>query len=92
MPSHALRRFQQSKWAAYPREGGGHAPDKPYQLFLNEYPTGPSAKWTPAVAGAILFLFGLGKKGTRLDKEIHRAECAWRRGGELNVRQKQRRV
>jgi hypothetical protein len=74
------------RWAAAPRRvRGGNPIDKPYQVFLNNVNAGGG---TPAVAAAILFLFGVGKKGARLDKETHRAEVAWRRGGKLNVRQK----
>ena len=72
------------RWAAAPREGGGNT-DKPYQVFLNNV---NAAGGTPAVAGAILFLFDLGKKGTRLTAEIHRAETAWNRANELNARRK----
>jgi hypothetical protein len=81
----AISRLQAVEWAKRPSGGRGQPVDAPYHRFLNEYPAGPSAGWTPSVAGAILFLFGLADK-ERLADEKQRASREWKRGGELNKR------
>ena len=81
----AISRLQAVEWAKRPSGGRGQPVDAPYHRFLNEYPAGPSAEWTPSVAGAILFLFGLADK-ERLADEKQRASREWNRGGELSKR------
>ena len=86
-----LRRLQWVEWSAgaTSNRGPGQPADAPYHRFLNNGPFGPPASWTAQVAGALLCLFALGKQGSTLDGETHRAEVAWLDGGgDLNRRRK----